>query len=86
MIEEDKEDVLTSEATRENLIELWEMMLEFCISYMRDTPSGKHRLKTLELVRSFLKDNNCTTDLNHAQDVQESLAKLAAMDLPFSLK
>jgi hypothetical protein len=83
MIEEDKEDVLTSEATREQLIAIWELFLAECIRYLRDTPPEKFRLNRLEVIRAFLRDNEMVIDGGHIEDVQKSLARLSAMDLPF---
>lgn len=71
------------DGSREQLEQLWSLLLVDCLKYLQGTPPGKRRIKRLEVIRGFLKDNNMVIDGVHLEDVAKNLAKLSALDLPF---
>lgn len=76
-------EAASTAGTQEHLKELWLLLLKEFMRYLSETPPGKLRVNRLEVIRAFLKDNNITIDGNHLADVQQSLSKLADLELPF---
>lgn len=70
-------------ATEDRLKEVWGLLLAECLRYLKETPPEQYQAQYLNVIRAFLRDNDITIDGNHLLDVQQSLAKLAALDLPF---
>lgn len=72
-----------SPATREDLQEIHRLLTEAFFRYLQETPRENQRASMFEVIRSFLRDNGITKDLNLHKDVQTSLVSLASLDIPF---
>lgn len=73
----------TTRATREDLQEIHGLLCMSFLDYLKNTPPAKLRASMIEVIRSFLKDNHITKNLNSAKDVSQSLSELADMAVPF---
>ena len=72
-------------ASREDLFALHRLVLDGCLTYMREVPVNEMTGYMLSVIRSFLRDNSIRTNLAQAKDIKDTLEDLDGLDLPFLL-
>lgn len=72
----------TGPATREQLWQLWQLLLDTFISDMGN-PNYELRASYLDVVRAFLRDNGMTLNGMALVDARKSLSDLSMLSLPF---
>ncbi len=70
-------------ASREELQQIHGLLCMSFLEYLQNTPPAKLRASMIEVIRSFLKDNNITKNLTSAKDISQSLGELSDMAVPF---
>lgn len=73
----------SARASKEELHEIHRLMCLNLLEYLQTTPADKIRASMIDVIRSFLKDNNITKNPRSAKDVSQSLNELSDMDVPF---
>ena len=70
-------------ASHDDLWQLWWLLRDALVEYLKTTPPERRRASMLEVVRAFLHDNNVSATTLSAS---ESLEALEALEAPFPIE